>query len=81
MTRTCGARRASVVSTSCNAAPAVELITPIARGNFWIGRLRSVSNSPAACRRARWRRNSSYIEPAPRGNSASTTHCNSPRGS
>ena len=34
MTRTCGARRASVVSTSCNAAPAVELITPIARGNF-----------------------------------------------
>jgi hypothetical protein len=80
-THTWGARRASVLSTSCNAAPAVDVTMPTARAKRGNGRLRALSNNPSASSLAFSRRNCSCSEPAPSARIDSTMNCISPRGS
>ncbi|VWC85646.1 hypothetical protein BCO71033_00762 [Burkholderia contaminans] len=77
----CGARRASVVSTSRSAAACSDVTMPIARGWAGNGRLRSGANSPSLSSCAFSRRNASYRRPCPVRRTASTLSCTSPRGS
>ena len=77
----CGTRLSKALTTSCKAAAPSEVTTPMPRIRLGSAFLRSASNKPSACKRALSSTNCSYKLPSPASTMASTTSCNSPRGS
>src|SRR3989475_1931693 len=68
-----GYRRPKTARTSCIAAPASDVTSPIRRGNVGRGRFRSAENSPSPWSRSRPCSNASLTAPCPIGRTCRAT--------